>query len=292
LIQCGRLRGNRGDSRPARGHPREAALAEGRFAGKVAIVSGGSHGIGRAIAGAFAADGANVVIADLAPADFFGDDRRIAGITGDIAEPGFAERVLDTAVSRFGKADVLVNDAAAYPDGTLLDMPAAAWQRVFAVNVTGTFMLTQAFARHCAGRGATGAAVVSISTGSARNPRPGGAAYSASKAAVEIMSKVFAMELGPLGIRVNVVAPGYIDVRGWSDAHPDRAPEDLRAALVRSIPLGMAGDPRDIANAVLFLASAQAGHITGTVLEVDGGSNAGRFVLQDHVSDGASGARG
>jgi NAD(P)-dependent dehydrogenase (short-subunit alcohol dehydrogenase family) len=250
-------------------------LGEGRFTGKVAIVSGGSHGLGRAIASGFAGEGAQV-----------------AGITGDIAEPGFAEQVLDLAVSRFGKADILVNDAAAYPDGTLLDMPVAAWERVFAVNVTGTFMLTQVFARHCAAREATGAAVVSISTGSARSPRPGGAAYAASKAAVEIMSKVFAMELGPLGIRVNVVAPGYIDVRGWSDAYPDRAPEDLRAALVRSIPLGEAGDPRDIANAVLFLASAQAGHISGTVLEVDGGSNAGRFALHDHVSDGASGARG
>jgi len=267
-------------------------LGEGRFAGKVAIVSGGSHGIGRAIAAGFCGAGANVVVADLVPADFFADDPRVVGITGDIAEPGFAERVLGTAVSRFGQADVLVNDAAAYPDGTLLDMPAAAWRRVFDVNVTGTFMLTQAFARHCAGRAAADAAVVSISTGSARNPRPGGAAYSASKAAVEIMSKVFAMELGPLGIRVNVVAPGYIDVRGWSDAHPDRAPEDLRAALVRSIPLGQAGDPRDIANAVLFLASAEAGHITGTVLEVDGGSNAGRFALHDHVSEAASGARG
>jgi NAD(P)-dependent dehydrogenase (short-subunit alcohol dehydrogenase family) len=81
-------------------------------------------------------------------------------------------------------------------------------------------------------------------------------------------------------------------VRGWSDAYPDRAPEDLRAALVRSIPLGRAGDPRDIASAVLFLASAEAGHITGTVLEVDGGSNAGRFTLRDQVADGPSGARG
>lgn len=267
-------------------------MGEGRFAGQVAIVSGGSHGIGRAIAAGFAGEGGQVVIADLAPPDFFTGDPQIAGITGDIAEPGFAEQVLGTAISRFGKADILVNDAAAYPDGTLLDTPVAAWERVFAVNVTGTFMLTQAFARHCVTRGATGAAVVSISTGSARSPRPGGAAYGASKAAVEIMSKVFAMELGPWGIRVNVVAPGYIDVRGWSDAHPDRAPEDLRAALVRSIPLGQAGDPRDIANAVLFLASAQAGHITGTVLEVDGGSNAGRYTLHGHVSDGASGARG
>src|SRR6185437_10841282 len=185
---------------------KEAALGEGRFAGKVAIISGGSHGIGRAIAAGFAGEGGQVVIADLAPPDFFSVDPQVAGITGDIAEPGFAERVLDTAVRRFGKADILVNDAAAYPDGTLLDMPVAAWERVFAVNVTGTFLLTQAFARHCVARGATGAAVVSISTGSARSPRPGGAAYAASKAAVEIMSRVFAMELGPLGIRVNVVA--------------------------------------------------------------------------------------
>ena len=267
-------------------------MGDGRFDGQVAIVTGGSHGIGRAIAAGFAAEGAHVVIGDLVPPDYFAGDPRVATITGDIAEPGLADRVLDAAVSRFGQADVLVNDAASYPDGTLLEMPAAAWERVFAVNVTGTFLMTQAFARHCAGRGATGAAVVSISTGSARSPRPGGAAYGASKAAVETMSKVFAMELGPHGIRVNVVSPGYIDVRGWSEAYPDRAPEDLRAALVRSIPLGQAGHPRDIASAVLFLASADAGHITGAVLEVDGGSNAGRFALDGQVSDGASGARG
>jgi 3-oxoacyl-[acyl-carrier protein] reductase len=258
----------------------------------VAIVSGGSNGIGRAITAGFAGEGGQVLIADLADSGFFAGNPRVACITGDIAAPGFAGQVMDAAVQRFGKADVLVNDAASYPDGTLLEMPAAAWERVFAVNVTGTYLLTQAFARHCAARQATGAAVVSISTGSARNPRPGGAAYSASKAAVETMSKVFAMELGPLGIRVNVVAPGYVDVRGWSDAYPDRASEDLRAALVAAIPLGRAADPRDIASAVLFLASEEASHITGTVLEVDGGSNAGRFTLGAQVSDGASGARG
>ena len=267
-------------------------MGEGRFAGQVAIVTGGSHGIGRAIAAGFAADGGQVVIADLAPPEFFAGNPQVAGVTGDIAKPGFAEQVIGAAVSRFGKADVLVNDAAAYPDGTLLDMPAADWSRVFSVNVTGTFMMTQAFARHCVARQALDASIVCITTGSARNPRPGGAAYAASKAAVETMSKVFAMELGEQGIRVNVVSPGYIDVRQWSSAFPDRAPDDLRANLVRSIPLGRAGDPRDIANAVLFLASADASHITGTVLEVDGGSNAGRYGLRAHVSDGADSVRG
>ncbi len=254
-----------------------------RFDGMVAVVTGGSNGIGRAITQRFADEGARVVVCDLADSGYFAQNPRVTTVTGDIGRRGLADEVIAAAAGRWGQADILVNDAASYPDGTLLDMPADAWDRVFGVNVTGTFMMTQAFARHCVGRGARDAAVVSISTGSARNPRPAGAAYSASKAAVETMSKVFAMELGPHGIRVNVVAPGYIDVRGWSDAHPDRAPDELRAALVRSIPLGQAGHPRDIASAVLFLASREAGHITGTVLEVDGGSNAGRFSMQAHV---------
>jgi NAD(P)-dependent dehydrogenase (short-subunit alcohol dehydrogenase family) len=267
-------------------------VPEARFDDMVAVVTGGSNGIGRAITERFAAEGARVLVCDLVESGYFAGDPRVATITGDIGRAGLADQVIAAAVSRWGKADILVNDAASYPDGTLLDMPADAWERVFGVNVTGTFMMTQAFARHCVARGARDAAVISISTGSARNPRPAGAAYSASKAAVETMSRVFAMELGPHGIRVNVVAPGYVDVRGWSDAYPDRAPDELRAALVRSIPLGQAGDPRDIASAVLYLASRDAGHITGTVLEVDGGSNAGRFSLQAHAGGGRDSDRG
>jgi 3-oxoacyl-[acyl-carrier protein] reductase len=259
-------------------------LADARFDDKVAVVTGGSSGIGRAITAALAAGGGRVLVVDLEDTGYFSGHPRVDTLTSDIADPGTAERAISAAVARWGQADILINDAAAYPDGTLLEMPGQAWERVFAVNVTGTFLMTQAFARHCAQRGGAGA-VVSISTGSVRSPRPGGAAYSASKAALEAMSKVFAMELGPLGIRVNVVSPGYIDVREWSQAHPERAPDDLRAALVGAIPLGRAGDPRDIASAVLFLASPEAGHITGTVLEVDGGSGAGRFALHAYVTD-------
>jgi NAD(P)-dependent dehydrogenase (short-subunit alcohol dehydrogenase family) len=262
------------------------------FEGKVAVVTGGSNGIGRAIATELVAAGACVVVCDLVDTDHFAGNPRVATLVADISEPATADLAVAAAVSRWGKVDILINDAAAYPDGTLLDMPARAFDRVFAVNVSGTFMMTQAFARHCVARQATDAAIICITTGSARNPRPGGAAYSASKAAVETMSKVFAMELGAYGIRVNVVSPGYIDVREWSSAFPDRAPDDLRADLVRSIPLGRAGDPRDIASAVLFLASADASHITGAVLEVDGGSNAGRYALRAHVSDGVASVRG
>lgn len=263
------------------------------FEGRVAVVTGGSNGIGRAITEALTGAGARVVICDLADSGYFAGSQDVVTVTGDVAERGLADRVIADAVTRWGRVDILVNDAASYPDGTLLEMLPDAWDRVFRVNVTGAFMMMQAFARHHASQASgPGAAVVNISTGSARNPRPGGAAYSASKAAVETMSKVFAMELGPHGIRVNVVAPGYIDVREWSDAYPDRAPDDLRAALVRSIPLGRAGDPRDIAEAVLFLTSDAAANITGTVLEVDGGSNAGRYTLAAHVGTGDANDRG
>jgi 3-oxoacyl-[acyl-carrier protein] reductase len=265
---------------------------DGRFDGMTAVVTGGSHGLGRAIAQGFAAEGGRVMICDLVESGYFAGNPAVATVTGDIGRPGLADEVIAAAVSRWGRVDILVNDAASYPDGTLLEMPGEAWDRVFRVNVTGTFLMTQAFARHCVSRRAQNAAVVSISSGSARNPRPGGAAYSASKAAVETMSKVFAMELGPHGIRVNVVSPGYIDVRQWSEAFPDRAPAELRAALVRSIPLGQAGQPTDIAHAVLFLASRAAGHITGAVLEVDGGSNAGRFALETYITNGDGHERG
>lgn len=252
----------------------------GRFDGMTAAVTGGANGIGRAVAAGFLAEGANVVVVDLVepPEQLRGP--RLESVAGDIADERVAERAVGTAIGRFGDLDILVNDAAAYPDARLVDMEPAAWRRVFDVNVTGVYLMCRAFARHRIAVGG-GGSIVSISSGSARSPRPEGAAYAASKAAVETLSKTLALELGPYDVNVNVVAPGYIDVRGWSDAFPDRATEDLRAALVRSIPLGRAGDPRDIAAAVLFLCSDAAAHVSGAVLDVDGGSLAGRFSMPE-----------
>jgi NAD(P)-dependent dehydrogenase (short-subunit alcohol dehydrogenase family) len=252
----------------------------GRFEERVALVTGGANGLGRAIAGAFLDEGAQVGILDLAEASAFAGRDGVHAIVGDVGDPAAAAGAVDAVAERFGRVDFLVNDAAAYPDAGVLEMPVAEWRHVFDVNVTGAFATSQAFGRHCVERGAEGACIVNITTGSVRSPRRDGAAYSASKAALETMSKVFALELGPHGIRVNVVSPGYIDVRGWSEAFPDRATDEVRDALVRSIPLGRAGRPPDIAAAVLFLCSEAASHITGAVLDVDGGSLAGRFTLQ------------
>jgi NAD(P)-dependent dehydrogenase (short-subunit alcohol dehydrogenase family) len=274
-------------SRPSFDGHRTAA----RFGDRAAIVTGGSSGIGRAVTEALIAEGAGVVVVDLADSGYFAGSDRVVTLVGDVAERGLAQAAVTAAITRFGRADILVNDAASYPDGGLLQMTPQEWDRVFGVNVTGSFMMMQAFARHAVAAG-TGGAIVSISSGSARSPRPLGAAYCASKAALETMSKVFAMELGRHGIRVNVVAPGYIDVRGWSDAFPDRAPDDLRAALVRAIPLGTAGDPRDIASAVLYLASDDAAHVSGAVLDVDGGSGAGRYALGPDADAERAGVRG
>jgi NAD(P)-dependent dehydrogenase (short-subunit alcohol dehydrogenase family) len=250
----------------------------GRFQDRVALVTGGSNGLGRAIVGAFLDEGARVGVLDLVEASAFsaGD---VLSIVGDVADPETAAGAVDAVVERFGRVDILVNDAAAYPDAPVLEMAVDDWRRVFDVNVTGAFVTSQAFARRCLGSGAESASIVNITTGSVRSPRPAGAAYSASKAALETLSKVLAMELGPHGIRVNVVSPGYIDVRGWSNAFPDRASDELRAALVRSIPLGRAGHPLDVAQAVLYLCSEDAAHISGAVLDVDGGSLAGRYRL-------------
>ena len=253
-----------------------------RFEGITAAVTGGANGIGRAVADGFIREGANVVVVDQVEPPETLRGPRLESVVGDVADERVAERAVGTALGRFGDLDVLVNGAAAHSPSALIDMEAGDWRRVFDVNVTGVYLMCRAFARHRIAAGG-GGRIVSISSGSARSPRPRGAAYAASKAAVDTLSKALALELGPHGVTVNVVAPGYIDVRGWSDAYPDGGPDDAAPTALRSIPLGRAGAPTDIAEAVLFLCSAAAEHVSGAVLDVDGGSLAGRFAASERA---------
>jgi len=249
----------------------------GSMTGSVALVTGGANGLGRAVVEALVEAGARVGVLDLAHSPAAGDD--VASFVGDVAEEGVVDDALRALEDRWGPVSVLVNDAADYPNAGLLEMTPDAWRRVFDVNVTGMFLACRAFVAHYLDAGLGSGRIVSISTGSARSPRPRGGAYASSKAAVETFSATLAMELGPVGITSNVVAPGYIDVRGYSEANPDRASDTLRASLTASIPTGRAGRPADIANAVRFLCLPESDHVNAAVIAVDGGSGAGRFTM-------------
>lgn len=247
------------------------------LSGATALVTGGSNGLGRAVVVSLADAGAKVGVLDLVDTGAHADRDDVLTVVGDVAQDGVTDAALATVSERFGPVGILVNDAGHYPNASVLEMDPADWRKVFDVNVYGMFLACRAFAQRAIDAGLANGRIVSISTGSVRSPRPRGGAYAASKAAVETVSSVLAMELGPLGFTSNVVSPGYIDVRGWSSAHPDRASDELRASLVAAIPAGEAGRPEDIAQAVRFLCLPESRHVNGAVMAVDGGSGSGRF---------------
>jgi 3-oxoacyl-[acyl-carrier protein] reductase len=245
---------------------------------RVALVTGAGHGIGRAIAEAFSRNGDRVVVADRSEERAREVAEAIAASGGealpvavDVGDATAVERAVGEAIDRFGQIDVLVNNAGIYPNTPVLEMAETEWDAVFDTNVKGVFLVSRAVARQMAARGA-GGRIVNLSSGSAKSGRVGAAHYCASKAAVEMFTKVLAMELAPHDIVVNAVAPGLIEVPGWSLS------EEYINALVVATPMGRMGQPEDIARAVLYLASPEATYITGTVLGVDGGSMAGRAV--------------
>jgi len=253
-----------------------------QLTGKVVLVTGGAGRIGRAICDAFAEEGASVAVCDVKPeaaretAARLASARKVAatGIAGDVSEADAVERIVAEATRALGPIDVLVNCHGHYrPSKALLDYEPAEWDRFFAVNTRGTMLTCRAVAKQLTARKAAGA-IVNITSGSDRIARQGAAAYCASKAAARLLTEVLAIELGPHGIRVNAVAPGLV-----MDAVL-HAGEDHPSAYVRrtleSIPLGRTGTPQDIAQAVVFLASGRNGWLTGEIVYVAGGSQAGR----------------
>lgn len=241
------------------------------LAGRIAVVTGGGRGIGIAIACALADAGARVVVAGRhrdsldGAADLVRDRGGQAAVTVcDMADPQQADQLLRRSADHFGMPDVLVNNAGRAAREDASGVPPAVFDDIVATNVRGPY-----YAMLAAGRDMPdGASIVTVGSVVTRAVDVELAAYAASKAAVQSLTWTFAAALGPRSIRVNAVAPGYLD----SPLNADRLADPARsAAVLGRTPLGRWGQPADVADAVCFLASDRAGFITGQVIYVDGG---------------------
>jgi 2-deoxy-D-gluconate 3-dehydrogenase len=243
-----------------------------RLDGKTAIVTGGAKGIGRGIAERLAEAGATVVISDIdessgtQAAEEIGAEFHVA----DMASEPDLQRLVNQTSELHGTVDILVNNAGIYPFKPALEMTAEEWDRVQAVNLRGLFLLSREFARAVAQRGG-GGAIVNIGSIDSLHPSSVGlAAYDASKGGVLMFTRNFALEVAPLGIRVNMIAPGGIATEGVAEAQGGM-PEELLNEFLARVPLGRWGEPDDIAMMVLVLVTPLSAYVTGSVFVVDGG---------------------
>ncbi len=244
-----------------------------RFRGKTVIVTGGSRGIGLAIARAFAHERAQVIIAALnetrgnaVAEELRRDGAPVEFVRADVSRHEDAERLVATTLARFGQLDVLVNNAGAHQKAPFTQENEALWKRMYRINVLGTVFPSQAAVRHMQQRGQ--GTIVNIASKAGVVGEPGHAAYSAAKGAIIALTRAMAVELASFGIRVNAVCPGPVMTRMLLEAVPE---EDERDALAAKAPVGRVGEPEDIAGAVLFLASPESAMITGQALSIDGG---------------------
>jgi 3-oxoacyl-[acyl-carrier protein] reductase len=233
------------------------------LAGKNALVTGASRGIGRAIALELASAGANVAIGYRTGTDDAEEAAAEAGgraIQADVSDAAAAARLVEEA----GEIDILVNNAGLTRDGLVARMPDDDWREVIETNLSSVFYTCRAVARAMMKR--RGGAIVNISSVVGLHGNPGQTNYAASKAGVIGFTKALARELGSRGVRANVVAPGYVHSRLTEEIS-----EEMRSLMLQNTPLGRLGEPEDIAGAVRFLCSDAAAFITGEVLLVDGG---------------------
>jgi 3-oxoacyl-[acyl-carrier protein] reductase len=235
--------------------------------GKVALVTGGSRGIGAAIARELGAAGARVAVNYRSSADVAEEIAgEIGGVAmeGDVAEPDRAAALVARVEDEPGEIDCLVNNAGVTRDGLIARMSDEDWDAVIETNLRGTFNTCRAVSRKMLRRRA--GSIVNLTSVVGIHGNPGQANYAASKAGIIGLTKALARELGTRGVRVNAIAPGYIDTELTGVL-----PEEVRGAILGSTPLGRLGEPEDVARAVRFLLSEEAAFVTGTVLLVDGG---------------------
>lgn len=251
---------------------REERPGSGRLKGKVALITGGDSGIGRAVAVLFAREGADVAISYL---NEHGDaqetkrmveaeGRRCIAHAGDIGDEDFCQQLVQRTVQEFGKLDVLVNNAAEqHPQKSLGDISKEQLERTFRTNILAMFFLTKAALPHLK----EGAAVVNTTSVTAYRGSPQLLDYSSTKGAIVSFTRSLSINLAEQGIRVNAVAPGPI----WTPLIPSTFPEEKVQSFGADVPLGRPGQPEEVAPAYLFLASEDASYITGQVIHPNGG---------------------
>ena len=244
-----------------------------KLAGKVAVVTGASKGIGAAIAKALAAEGAKVVVnyaSSKAGADAVVEAIAAAGgkavaVQGDVSKAEQAKGLIDAAVREYGRLDVLVNNSGVYEFGAIEEITEEHYHRQFNVNVLGLLLTTQAAVKHIG----EGGSVINISSVVTSLTPPASAVYTGTKGAVDAITGVLAKELGPRKIRVNAVLPGIVETEGTHTAGVIGS--DFESNAVAQTPLGRIGQPNDIATVATFLASDDAGWLTGERLVAAGG---------------------
>lgn len=247
-----------------------------RFTGKVALVTGASSGIGRACARALAAEGAAVVLAgrrrerlDEVAAELKGEGARVHVVVGDVRAEATAAAWVKEAVAAFGGLDVLVNAAGVIGNGSVMDTTAESWKHVMSSNVDSILHMTRAAAEPLKER--KGAIVNVSSVAGGVRPYPGLASYCVSKAAVDMLTRCSALDFAPFGVRVNAIAPGVV----VTELHTvTNAVADYPAFLERgktTHPIGRVGNAEEVATLILYLASDEAGWVTGANVSIDGG---------------------
>jgi len=248
---------------------------------RVAVVTGGSRGIGRATVAALAAAGHRVLFtyrerdaeAKALEAKLREAGAQVISHRADVADPAAAREVVQTTLGAYGRLDVLVNNAGVHVPGVkLADLRVEDWQWVLDVNVSGPFHMIQAVLPRM--REQRSGHIITLSSNVTQRLPAGNGVYTVSKVAIEAITRVLSKEEGPNGIRVNAVAPGPIRTDMLAEALAKLSPEKAEA-FVKSVPLGRAGEPEEIASVIAFLASDAASYVTGQVVYVNGGGPAG-----------------